>query len=70
MSKENLDSEEAIKKMREEPDYDRIKSEVLTLLSDNRDLVLATSSKNRVTARTVSFTNKDLDIYFLLKTYI
>ncbi|MGC9779476.1 MAG: pyridoxamine 5'-phosphate oxidase family protein [Candidatus Heimdallarchaeota archaeon] len=65
MSNTDLDSEEAIKRMREEPDYDRIKSEVLTLLADNRDIVLATSSKNRVTARTVSFTSKDLDIYFL-----
>ncbi len=65
LSKENLDSKEAIKKMRDEPDFDRIKSEVLTLLADNRDIVLATSSKNRVTARTVSFTSKDFDIYFL-----
>jgi general stress protein 26 len=65
MSDPKLDSKDAIEKMRLEPDYEKIKSDIITLLDTHRDIVLATSIDNRVTARTVSFANKDLDIYFL-----
>ena len=64
MSFEDLDSYETIIKMREEPDFNRIKSEILTLLADNKDMVLATSLDNRVSARIVSFVNEDFIIYF------
>ncbi len=50
--------------MREEPDFNRIRSEILTLLADNKDMVLATSLDNRVSARIVSFVNDDFTIYF------
>lgn len=64
MSDSDLDSEEAIIKMREEPAFDLIKSEILTLFSENRGMILATSLDDRVTARHISFVNDDLDIYF------
>jgi len=51
--------------MREELDFHKIKSDIITLLDTHRDIVLATSFDNRVTPRTVSFANKELDIYFL-----
>ena len=50
--------------MREEPDFNLIRSEILTLLADNKDMVLATSLDNRVSARIVSFVNDDFIIYF------
>jgi len=62
---ENLDSNETIIKMREEPDFNLIRSEILTLLANNKDMVLATSLDNRVSARTISFVNEDFTIYFL-----
>jgi general stress protein 26 len=65
MSDPKLDSKESIIKMREEPDFDKFRSDIVTLLDTHRDIVLATSVDNRVTARTVSFANKELDIYFL-----
>lgn len=65
MSDPTLDSKEAIIKMREEPSFDKIKSDIIILLDTHRDIVLATSVDNRVCARTVSFANKELDIYFL-----
>jgi len=64
MSDSELDSEEAIIKMREEPDFEKIRSEILTLFSENRGMILATSLNDRVTARHISFVNEDLDIYF------
>ncbi len=64
MSDSELDSEEAIIKMREEPDFDIIKSEILTLFAENRGMILATSLNDRVTARHISHVNDDLDIYF------
>lgn len=64
MSDPELDSEEAIIKMREEPDFEKIRSEILTLFSENRGMILATSLNDRVTARHISFVNEDLDIYF------
>lgn len=62
---EDLDSYETIVKMREEPDFNSIRSEILTLLANNKDMVLATSLNDRVSARTVSFVKEDFTIYFL-----
>lgn len=64
MSDSELDSEEAIIKMREEPIFDIIKSEILTLFAENRGMILATSLSDRVTARHISFVNEGLVIYF------
>lgn len=65
MEFENLDSIETIIQMRIEPDFSIIKSEILTLLADNREIVLATALADRVSARTVSFVNDEFTIYFL-----
>jgi len=64
LSDSELDSEEAIIRMREEPDFEKIKSEILVLFSESRGMILATSLNDRVTARHISFVNEDLDIYF------
>lgn len=64
MSDSDLDSEEAIIKMREEPPFDLIKSEILTLFAENKGMILGTSLNDRVTARHISFVNVDFDIYF------
>lgn len=64
MSGSALDSEEAIIKMREEPDFEKIKSELLTLFVENKGIILATALNDRVTSRHVSFVNVDFDIYF------
>jgi uncharacterized pyridoxamine 5'-phosphate oxidase family protein len=64
LSNPELDSEEAILKMREEPAFDFIKSEILTLFAENREMILGTSFNDRVTARHISFVNDDLVIYF------
>ena len=50
---------------RETPEYTRVINEVYEILSENREIVLATSLGNRVTARTVSFAHKDTDIFFM-----
>jgi general stress protein 26 len=47
------------------PYFETIKEEVNQILKENKEITLATSYKDRVTARTVSFVNKDLEIYFL-----
>jgi general stress protein 26 len=65
MSNPKLDSKEAIIKMREEPNFDKIKLDIVALLDTHREIVLATSTNDRVTARVVSFANNGLDIYFL-----
>jgi general stress protein 26 len=65
MSDPKLDSQEAILKMRVEPDFQRIKSDIITLLDTHREIVLATSVNDRVTARVVSYANDGLVIYFL-----
>ncbi len=50
---------------RKTPDYSVIINEVQNTFSENREIILATSYKDRVTSRTVSFVNKDLKIYFI-----
>ncbi|MBN2334743.1 pyridoxamine 5'-phosphate oxidase family protein [Candidatus Bathyarchaeota archaeon] len=46
-------------------DYTKIVNEIQEILSKNREITLATSTNNRVTARTISFVNKEQVIYFL-----
>ena len=50
---------------RETPDYDTIMNEVQRTFAENREITLATSYNDRVTSRTVSFVNKDLNLYFI-----
>ena len=65
MNGQDLDSQEAIIGMRKEMPYDAITDEVVKILDENKDIVLATCLNDRVTARTVSFTNDGLVIYFM-----
>lgn len=64
MNQKDLDSEEAIIRMRKELDYKKFKDEIIQIFNENQEIVLATSSKNRVTSRTISFANDGLEIYF------
>ena len=50
---------------RVKPDFNTITDEIKQIFVDNREITLATSYNDRVTARTVSFVNKELNIYFL-----
>lgn len=45
-------------------DYSKVEKEVIDFITRNNKMVLATCSKNRVTARTVSIINQGLKIYF------
>ena len=64
MSHTDLDSEEVIINMRKELNYDLFKDEIVQIFTANQEIVLATSSNNRVTSRTVSFANDGLEIFF------
>jgi len=46
-------------------DYASVRHEKIKFLGDHMLAVLATSADNRVTARTVDYASKGLDIYFL-----
>ena len=48
----------------EEINYDILKDEAIQFLGAQKFLVLATSSDDRVTARTMGYVNKGLTIYF------
>ncbi|NHJ05403.1 MAG: pyridoxamine 5'-phosphate oxidase family protein [Candidatus Heimdallarchaeota archaeon] len=65
MTKEDIDSIEAITKMREELDFNEFKTQIIKTLNESRHIVLATSANNRVSTRTVSFANDDLVIYII-----
>jgi len=65
MDEKNLDTKEVILGLRKQLDYFAIINEILEILDQNREIVLATSYNNRVTARTVSFANDKLVIYFM-----
>lgn len=65
MTKEDIDSEEVIIKMREELDFNEFKTQIINTFNENRHIVLATSANNRVSNRTVSFANDDLVIYII-----
>jgi len=51
--------------MRKELPYNEITDEIVKILDENKEIVLATCLNDRVTARTVSFTNDGLTIYFM-----
>lgn len=65
MNAKDLDSKQAVIGMRKKLPYDAITDEVVKILDQNKDIVLATCLNDRVTARTVSFTNDGLTIYFM-----
>ena len=46
-------------------DYEALKREVIHTLENNKSIVLATCSNNRVTAREVYFASNDFSIYFV-----
>jgi general stress protein 26 len=46
-------------------DYENVRQEKIQFLNDHMLAVLATSADDRVTARTVDYASKGLDIYFL-----
>lgn len=51
--------------MKKELDYDRIREEKIRFLENHHAIVLATSYNDRVTARTVTYASKGLEIYFM-----
>ena len=65
MLDESMYNEETITSMRTELDYEKFKAEIIQKLDENKTIVLATSSNDRVTSRTVWFGNDGLDIYFV-----
>jgi general stress protein 26 len=64
LPKKDLDSPEAIRKMRKDIDFDTLKNEIIEELNEKKEIVLSTAMGNRVTSRTVSFANDVLTIYF------
>lgn len=48
-----------------ELDFEKVKEEKAKFLDSHHAIMLATSSGNRVTARTVTYASKGLDIYFM-----
>ena len=64
MPKKNKDSPEAIRKMRKDIDFDKLKKEIIEELDEHKEIVLSTAMGNRVTSRTVSYANDILIIYF------
>lgn len=65
MNEQDLDSKEAIIGMRKELSYNEMINDIVKILDENKEIILATSHNDRVTARTVSFTNDGLIIYFM-----
>ena len=51
--------------LRKELDYDRIREEKIRFLENHHAIVLATAYNDRVTARTVTYASKGLEIYFM-----
>jgi uncharacterized pyridoxamine 5'-phosphate oxidase family protein len=49
---------------RQEIDYNTLENKIIEFLQNKRAIVVATSQNNRVTARTVSFVNIGLQIFF------
>ncbi|MHA1504934.1 MAG: pyridoxamine 5'-phosphate oxidase family protein [Candidatus Heimdallarchaeota archaeon] len=64
MPKKDLDSPEAIRKMRRDINFNKLREEIIEELDENNEIVLSTSLANRVTSRTVSYANDVLVIYF------
>jgi len=65
----DINSDKAILRMRKELDYAQVKNEIIEHLNDTNHLVLATSSNDRVTARTVDFANDGLTLFFMTWEY-
>ena len=65
MSDKSLYSEEITTSMRTELNYEEFKEEIIQKLDETKTIVLATSSNDRVTSRTIWFGNDGLDIYFI-----
>ena len=65
MTSKDKDSKQAILSMREKLDFENFEKKIIGLLNEQRHIVVATSAKDRVTARTVSFANDGLNIYFI-----
>ena len=57
MTSKDKDSKQAILSMREKLDFENFEKKIIGLLNEQRHIVVATSAKDRVTARTVSFAN-------------
>jgi len=51
--------------LKRELDYERVREEKIKFLEAHHVVVLATSLNDRVTARTVTYATKGLDIYFM-----
>jgi len=64
LPKKDLDSPEAIRKMRRDINFNKLREEIIEELDENNEIVLSTSLANRVTSRTVSYANDVLVIYF------
>lgn len=55
--------------LREDIDFLELKESIITFLEGKTSIVLATASDNRVTARSISFVNKELEFFFLTWTH-
>lgn len=55
MSQSDLDTKKAIIEMKKELDFEKFKNEIIQIFNENQEIVLATSSKNPVTSRIISF---------------
>jgi len=64
LPKSDRDSPEAIRKMRRDINFNKLKNEIIEELDENKEIVLSTSLSNRVTSRIVSYANDVLVIYF------
>ena len=51
--------------LKRELDYDRVREERIKFLDSHHVIVLATSFDDRVTARTVAYASKGLEVYFM-----
>jgi hypothetical protein len=50
--------------VKENIDYQELKQKIITYLIGKKAIVIATAAQNRVTARTVSFVNIQLELFF------
>ena len=50
-------------------DFLELKESIITFLEEKSTIILATSSNDRVTARSISFVNKGLEIFFVTWTH-
>ena len=55
--------------VRQDIDFLKLKESIITFLEGKTSIVLATTSNNRVTARSISFVNKELEFFFVTWTH-